>query len=100
VPWLRANAPKATRIVSVCSGAFLPAQAGLLDGHRATTHWSVCANLAAAYSAVEVDPEPIFVRDGKVSTSAESCGYGTSETMRRAFVRTLEVSPAEYRRRF
>jgi len=70
VAWLRANAPKATRIVSVCSGAFLLAQAGLLDGHRATTHWSVCADLAAAFPDIDVDPEPIFVRDGKVSTSA------------------------------
>jgi transcriptional regulator GlxA family with amidase domain len=70
VAWLRANAPKAARIVSVCSGAFLLAQAGLLDGRRATTHWSVCADLAATFPAVEVDPEPIFVRDGNVSTSA------------------------------
>lgn len=70
VAWLRANAPKATRIVSVCSGAFLLAQAGLLDGRRATTHWSACADLAAAFPDVDVDPEPIFVRDGKVSTSA------------------------------
>ncbi|GAB3872498.1 hypothetical protein GCM10029964_011000 [Kibdelosporangium lantanae] len=70
IAWLRASAPKATRIVSVCSGAFLLAQAGLLDGHRATTHWSVCADLAASFPDIDVDPEPIFVRDGKVSTSA------------------------------
>ena len=57
-------------MTSVCSGAFLLAEAGLLDGRRATTHWSVCDVLAQLYPAVEVDPEPIFVRDGNVYTSA------------------------------
>jgi transcriptional regulator GlxA family with amidase domain len=70
VEWLRTNADQAKRVVSICSGAFLLAEAGLLAGRRATTHWSVCAELAAGYPDIEVDPEPIFVRDGKVSTSA------------------------------
>ncbi|TCO62977.1 GlxA family transcriptional regulator [Actinocrispum wychmicini] len=70
VDWLRVNAPLAVRIVSVCSGAFLLAEAGLLDGRRATTHWSVCDMLAKMFPDVEVDPEPIFVRDGNVATSA------------------------------
>jgi len=54
----------------VCSGAFLLAEAGLLDGRRATTHWSVCDLLARLYPTVDVDPEPIFVRDGDLYTSA------------------------------
>ncbi|MEV4320466.1 GlxA family transcriptional regulator [Actinocrispum sp. NPDC049592] len=70
VAWLRANGPGASRLVSVCSGAFLLARAGLLNGRKATTHWSVCDALAGAFPEVDVDPEPIFVRDGNVSTSA------------------------------
>ncbi|MCP3818307.1 GlxA family transcriptional regulator [Streptomyces sp. A3M-1-3] len=68
--WLRENAPRAERIVSVCTGAILLAAAGLLDGRRATTHWAYCERLARDHPAVEVDPEPIFVRDGNVATSA------------------------------
>ena len=69
-PWLRERAPAVERVVSVCTGAFLLAAAGLLDGRRATTHWGACADLAAAYPRVVVDPEPVFVRDGAVATSA------------------------------
>jgi transcriptional regulator GlxA family with amidase domain len=68
--WLRDRAPHAERVVSVCTGAFLLAEAGLLDGRRATTHWLSCAELASRYPEVSVDPRPIFVRDGSVSTSA------------------------------
>ena len=60
----------ARRVTSVCSGAFVLAQAGLLDGRRATTHWKVCELLADLFPLVEVDPEPIFVHDGNVWTSA------------------------------
>jgi transcriptional regulator GlxA family with amidase domain len=67
---IRRLAGRARRVTSVCSGAFLLAEAGLLDGRRATTHWSVCEVLARLYPSVEVDPEPIFVRDGNVYTSA------------------------------
>jgi transcriptional regulator GlxA family with amidase domain len=63
-------ARRARRVTSVCSGAFLLAEAGLLDGRRATTHWSACHTLARLYPRVEVDPDPIFVRDGNVWTSA------------------------------
>ncbi|MCX5415470.1 GlxA family transcriptional regulator [Streptomyces sp. NBC_00059] len=70
VDWLRAHAPSARQLVSVCTGALLLAEAGLLDGHRVTTHWSVCARLARDHPAVEVDPDPIFVRDGRLATSA------------------------------
>ncbi|AVZ76496.1 AraC family transcriptional regulator [Streptomyces lunaelactis] len=70
IDWLRTHAPRAERLVSICTGALLLAEAGLLDGHRVTSHWAVCERLARDYPAVEVDPDPIFVRDGKLATSA------------------------------
>jgi transcriptional regulator GlxA family with amidase domain len=70
VDWIRAHAPRSGRVASVCTGAFLLAEAGLLDGRRATTHWSQCAALRDQYPAVKVDPDPIFVKDGNVATSA------------------------------
>jgi transcriptional regulator GlxA family with amidase domain len=57
-------------VASVCSGAFVLAQAGLLDGRRATTHWSVCDLLSRSFPTVDVDPDPIYVKDGNVYTSA------------------------------
>lgn len=63
-------ATDARRVTSVCSGAFVLAQAGLLDGRRATTHWRVCDLLATSFPAVHVEPDPIFVRDGNLWTSA------------------------------
>ena len=63
-------AAQARRVTSVCTGAFVLAAAGLLDGRRATTHWDSCALLARRHPAVRVDPAPIFVRDGRVWTSA------------------------------
>ncbi|MFF4559574.1 GlxA family transcriptional regulator [Streptomyces sp. NPDC001435] len=68
--WLRRHGPGAERLVSVCTGAILLAAAGLLDGRRATTHWAYCGKLARDHPAVEVDPDPIYVRDGHVATSA------------------------------
>ncbi|MFF2202445.1 GlxA family transcriptional regulator [Streptomyces sp. NPDC058145] len=68
--WLRAHGPRARRLVSVCTGAILLAAAGLLDGRRATTHWAYCDKLARDHPAVTVDPQPIYVRDGYVATSA------------------------------
>lgn len=70
VDWLRERAPHTRRTVSVCTGAFLLARAGLLDGRRATTHWAFCDTLARRYPEVAVDPDPVYVRDGPVSTSA------------------------------
>ena len=70
VEWVRARASAARRTVSVCTGAFLLAASGVLDGRRAATHWSFCAELARRYPAVRVEPDPIFVRDGPVWTSA------------------------------
>jgi transcriptional regulator GlxA family with amidase domain len=70
VAWLKAAARRSRRVTSVCTGAFLLAEAGLLEGRRATTHWASCALLARSYPGVEVEPDPIFVRDGNVTTSA------------------------------
>lgn len=67
---IRRLAARATRVVSVCSGAFLLAAAGLLDGRRATTHWMGCAALQAAYPRCRVDHNAIFVQDEHIWTSA------------------------------
>ncbi|MGH3312684.1 MAG: GlxA family transcriptional regulator [Streptomyces sp.] len=69
VDWLREHAPRAERLVSVCTGALLLAEAGLLDGRRATTHWAHCDRLRK-HPGVSVDPDPIFIQDGRVHTSA------------------------------
>jgi len=63
-------AARARRTCSVCTGAFLLAAAGLLDGRRATTHWDACRALQRRYPAVRVEPDPIFVQDGAIWTSA------------------------------
>lgn len=70
VDWVRERAKQARRVASVCTGAFLLAAAGLLDGRRGTTHWAFCAEFARRYPAVRVEPDPIFVHDGPVWTSA------------------------------
>jgi transcriptional regulator GlxA family with amidase domain len=70
VSWIRRMAPRVRRLASVCTGAFLLAEAGLLDGRRATTHWRRCGELADRYPRITVDPDPIFVREGRVYTSA------------------------------
>ncbi|SDZ43548.1 Transcriptional regulator GlxA family, contains an amidase domain and an AraC-type DNA-binding HTH domain [Saccharopolyspora shandongensis] len=67
---IRRLAGLAERITSVCSGAFLLAEAGLLDGRRATTHWAMCHELAASYPAVTVEPDSIYVRDAPLVTAA------------------------------
>jgi transcriptional regulator GlxA family with amidase domain len=68
--WLRRMQPRVRRLGSVCTGTFLLAEAGLLDGRRVTTHWRTCALLAERYPKLKVEPDPIFVRDGDVYTSA------------------------------
>ncbi|QWP76719.1 DJ-1/PfpI family protein [Lysobacter sp. K5869] len=70
IDWLRLRAPKTRRYGSVCSGAFLLAAAGLLDGRRATTHWAVAAQLAQRFPRVAVEADAIQVRDGPVRTAA------------------------------
>lgn len=68
--WLRQRAGRTRRVASVCTGAFVMAAAGLLDGRRATTHWRFCAELARRFPNVEVEADAIFVHDGPVWTSA------------------------------
>jgi transcriptional regulator GlxA family with amidase domain len=68
--WLVGVAPHCRRVASVCSGAFILAAAGLLDGRRATTHWASCDLLQRLFPAVLVQFDPIFVRDGPIATSA------------------------------
>jgi transcriptional regulator GlxA family with amidase domain len=70
IDWIAETARSARRTASVCTGAFLLARAGLLDGRRATTHWASAEDLARRHPEVRVDPEPIFLRDGPVWTSA------------------------------
>jgi transcriptional regulator GlxA family with amidase domain len=70
IAWLTKAAHRSRRVASVCTGAFLLARAGLLDGRRATTHWASCEPLGHTFPTIEVDPDPIFVRDGNVYTSA------------------------------
>lgn len=60
----------ARRVASVCTGAFVLAEAGLLDGRRATTHWLACAELAQRFPRVRVDADAIYLRDGPIITSA------------------------------
>ncbi|WP_049104206.1 AraC family transcriptional regulator, partial [Burkholderia cenocepacia] len=70
VRWVRQQAGRARRVASVCTGAFLLAEAGLLDGRRAVTHWARCDEFAARYPNVRVEPDPIFIREGALWTSA------------------------------
>ncbi|WP_280692756.1 GlxA family transcriptional regulator [Kitasatospora sp. GAS204B] len=70
VSWIGRAAARSRRVASVCGGAFLLAEAGLLKGRRATTHWAFCEEMARRYPDVTVDHEPIFVWDGRFVTSA------------------------------
>jgi transcriptional regulator GlxA family with amidase domain len=70
IGWLRSAAPVARRVASVCTGAFLLAEAGLLAGKKATTHWGYADSLARRFPDVLVDADPIFIRDGAIATSA------------------------------
>jgi transcriptional regulator GlxA family with amidase domain len=68
--WIQHVAPRCRRVTTVCTGAFLGAEAGLLDGRRVTTHWASAERLATEFPSVSVDSDPIYVRDGKYWTSA------------------------------
>jgi transcriptional regulator GlxA family with amidase domain len=70
IGWVRHRASAARRTASVCTGAFLLAETGLLDGRRATTHWKWCGRLQERYPEVRVEHDPIYVTDGKIWTSA------------------------------
>jgi transcriptional regulator GlxA family with amidase domain len=68
--WVADRAPRTRRVASVCTGAFLLGGSGLLDGRRATTHWSATALLASLFPKAEVVPDAIFIGDGHIHTSA------------------------------
>jgi transcriptional regulator GlxA family with amidase domain len=70
IGWVGAIAPRCRRIATVCSGAFIGAAAGLLDGRRVTTHWARATELRVAHPGLTVDADPIYIRDGKVWSSA------------------------------
>ncbi|MBB6499905.1 GlxA family transcriptional regulator [Pedobacter cryoconitis] len=70
VEWLKTCSAGIRRVASVCVGAFILAEAGLLNGKRATTHWRHCKELNDKYEGIVVDPDPIFVKDGHIYTSA------------------------------
>jgi transcriptional regulator GlxA family with amidase domain len=68
--WIRRQSGLVRRLASICTGAFLLAEAGLLRGRRATTHWNHCSDFARDFPEVEVEPDTIFIRDGSLYTSA------------------------------
>ena len=98
--WLRRMAPEVRRLGAVCVGAFLLAEAGLLDGRRATAHWKFGRELARKYPAVRVEHDPLWVKDGNIYTSAgisasidlalawveEDCGAGLAHEAARELV--------------
>jgi len=87
VDWLAANAPRARRTASLCAGAFLLAEAGLLDGRRAVTHWASCELLDQRYTTLTVEPDAIFVQDGPIWTSA---GVSAGIDLSLALIQDLE----------
>jgi transcriptional regulator GlxA family with amidase domain len=70
VTWIRGAATRSRRVATVCTGAFLAAEAGLLAGRRVTTHWAWAEQLAEEYPDLQVDADPIYLHDGKYWTSA------------------------------
>src|SRR5712664_1981441 len=98
--WMRKMAPVVRRLGAVCVGSFLLAEAGLLDGRRATTHWKFGRELAARYPRVRVEHDPLWVKDGNIYTSAgisagidlalawveEDCGAGLAHEAARELV--------------
>jgi len=70
IRWIREQSKTANRICSVCTGTFILAEAGILNGRKATTHWEKCRALANKYPDINVDNDPIFIKDGKIYTSA------------------------------
>jgi transcriptional regulator GlxA family with amidase domain len=70
IAWIAKAGSQARRVASICTGAFPLAEAGLLNGKQAVTHWTFCDRLAREYPKVAVRPEPIFLRDGSIYTSA------------------------------
>lgn len=69
IEWLRRRSQGVRRVASICTGAFLLAEGGLLDGRKATTHWDYCEHLARDYPALQVEPDRIYIREGEIYTS-------------------------------
>ncbi|MFB7330618.1 GlxA family transcriptional regulator [Streptomyces adustus] len=90
VSWIGRAAARSRRVASVCGGSFLLAEAGLLDGRHATTHWAYTEAMAGRYPEVTVDAEPIFVWDGPFVTSA---GVSTGIDMALALVEADHGAP-------
>ena len=76
VGWIKTVSGTARRVVTVCTGAFLAAEAGLLDDHRATTHWAFAERLASEFPTIDVDPDPIFVRSSETVWTAAGVTAG------------------------
>jgi transcriptional regulator GlxA family with amidase domain len=98
VDWVRERTKQSRRIASICTGSFLLAASGVLDGRRAVTHWLYCAELARRFPTVRVESDPIFVRDGSIWTSA---GVTAGIDLALALVeedlgRTMALSVARY----
>lgn len=70
IDWIKRTGPRVRRVVPICTGAFILAEAGLLDGRRATTHWMDTERLGREYPSIQVEPDSIFVKDGPIATSA------------------------------
>jgi transcriptional regulator GlxA family with amidase domain len=68
--WIKEAASQSRRVAAICTGAFVLAAAGLLNGKKAVTHWRHCDQLSRQYPSVRVEPDPIFLRDGSTYTSA------------------------------
>jgi transcriptional regulator GlxA family with amidase domain len=100
VDWVRRRAPECRRVCSVCIGTFLLAEAGLLDGRRAVTHWMHCGLLSSRYPKITVEPDAIYLRDGTIWSSAgvttgidltlalieQDCGRGVAMHVARVLV--------------
>ncbi len=96
IDWVLRIAPRVQRIASVCTGAFVLAEAGLLDGKRATTHWASCERLAQQYPRVSVERDPIFIRQGRIYTSAGvTAGMDLALAMAACRVAGLDGGPPE-----
>jgi transcriptional regulator GlxA family with amidase domain len=79
--WIRAMSANARRVASVCTGAFLAAEAGLLDGCRATTHWAYTDRLATEFPTIDVDPAPVYLRSSDTVWTAGGVASGIDVTM-------------------
>ncbi|MGD1257320.1 GlxA family transcriptional regulator [Mycobacterium seoulense] len=76
IRWIKDVARTARRVVTVCTGAFLAAEAGLLDGQRVTTHWAFAGRLAREFPAIDVDADPIFIRSSDTVWTAAGVTAG------------------------